>query len=201
MSGGFDGGGGTKFPQSPVLGLLLTDYRSNGTAASLQTVVETLDAIAFGGIHDHLAGGVHRLPGALAQAAENAWVDRARATHANVMSDGGERRNLTRSRIEGLQWSLPTTLDSWSPTGDGTVVGIIPGTLAIASVGAGLDAIIVTVETDYAACLTAKGPAVCTFTINAGALLNKQLVGALVLLGIIALVPVVLRRRRQKPSA
>src|SRR5262249_28637800 len=42
MSGGFDGGGGTKFPQSPVLDLLLTDYRSNGTAASLQTVIETL---------------------------------------------------------------------------------------------------------------------------------------------------------------
>jgi len=58
MSGGFDGGGGTKFPQSPVLGLLLTDYRSNGTSASLQTVAETLDAITSGGIHDHLVGGV-----------------------------------------------------------------------------------------------------------------------------------------------
>jgi hypothetical protein len=78
----------------------------------------------------------------------------------------------------------------------GTVVGIIPGTLAIASVGAGLDAIIVTAEADYAACLAAKGAAACTFTINAGALLNKQLIGALVLLGIVALVPVVLRRRR-----
>jgi len=58
MSGGFDGGGGTKFPQSPVLGLLLTDYRSNGTSASLRTVAETLDAITSGGIHDHLVGGV-----------------------------------------------------------------------------------------------------------------------------------------------
>jgi uncharacterized protein YyaL (SSP411 family) len=60
MSGGFDGGGGTKFPQSPVLTLLLADYRNSGTSASLQTVAETLEAIAFGGIHDHLAGGVHR---------------------------------------------------------------------------------------------------------------------------------------------
>jgi len=33
--GGFDGGGETKFPQSPVLNLLLTDYRLNGTAESL----------------------------------------------------------------------------------------------------------------------------------------------------------------------
>jgi hypothetical protein len=59
MSGGFDSGG-PKFPQSPLLGLLLTDYRINGTPASLATVVQALDAIAFGGIHDHLAGGVHR---------------------------------------------------------------------------------------------------------------------------------------------
>jgi uncharacterized protein YyaL (SSP411 family) len=60
LAGGFDGGGGTKFPQSPVLALLLTDYRLNGEAQSLQTVVEALQAMAYGGIHDHLAGGLHR---------------------------------------------------------------------------------------------------------------------------------------------
>src|SRR5262249_40063792 len=60
MSGGFDGGTGSKFPQPLALGLLLTEYRRNGTSTSLQTVAETLDAIAFGGIHDHLGGGVHR---------------------------------------------------------------------------------------------------------------------------------------------
>ncbi|MFA9387573.1 MAG: DUF255 domain-containing protein [Methyloceanibacter sp.] len=58
--GGFDGGGGTKFPQSPLLGLLLADYRLNGTTASLQAATEILNAIAFGGIHDQLGGGVHR---------------------------------------------------------------------------------------------------------------------------------------------
>jgi uncharacterized protein len=58
--GGFDSGGGPKFPQSPWLGLLLTDYRLNGTAESLQTVAETLKAMALGGIHDHLGGGMHR---------------------------------------------------------------------------------------------------------------------------------------------
>jgi uncharacterized protein YyaL (SSP411 family) len=58
--GGFDGGGGTKFPQAPLLTLLLTDYRLNGTTASLQTAAGTLNAMAFGGIHDHLGGGMHR---------------------------------------------------------------------------------------------------------------------------------------------
>ena len=58
--GGLDGGGGTKFPQAPVLTLLLTDYSLNGTAESLQAVAETLNAMAFGGIQDHLGGGMHR---------------------------------------------------------------------------------------------------------------------------------------------
>jgi uncharacterized protein len=58
--GGLNGGGGTKFPQSPVINLLLTDYRVNGTAESLQAVTEMLNAMALGGIHDHLGGGIHR---------------------------------------------------------------------------------------------------------------------------------------------
>ena len=49
-----------KFARSPKLELLLADYRLNGTADSLQAVGETLNAIAFGGIHDHLGGGMHR---------------------------------------------------------------------------------------------------------------------------------------------
>ncbi|MGA8688786.1 MAG: DUF255 domain-containing protein [Methyloceanibacter sp.] len=58
--GGLDGGDGTKFPQAPVLNLFLTDYRLSGNAESLQAVAETLNAMAFGGIHDHLGGGMHR---------------------------------------------------------------------------------------------------------------------------------------------
>ena len=58
--GGLDGGRGTKFPQAPVLNLLLADYRLNGTAESLQAIAEMLNAMATGGIHDHLGGGMHR---------------------------------------------------------------------------------------------------------------------------------------------
>jgi hypothetical protein len=60
VHGGFDGGRGTKFPQPPVINLLLTDYRLNGTAESLQAAGDMLNAIALGGIHDHLGGGIHR---------------------------------------------------------------------------------------------------------------------------------------------
>ena len=78
----------------------------------------------------------------------------------------------------------------------GTFIGIIPGTLAIASVGAGLDAIIAAAEGEYAACITAKDAAACSLAINAGALVNKQLIAALVLLGAVALIPVVWRKRK-----
>ena len=43
-----------------MLTLLLTDYRLNRTAESLQAVAETLNAMALGGVHDHLGGGMHR---------------------------------------------------------------------------------------------------------------------------------------------
>ena len=43
-----------------MVNLLLTDYRLNGNAESLQAVAETLNAMAFGGIHDQLGGGMHR---------------------------------------------------------------------------------------------------------------------------------------------
>jgi hypothetical protein len=58
--GGLDGGHGTKFPQPPVLNLLLTDYRLNGTDESLQAAGEMLNPMAINGIHDHLGGGMHR---------------------------------------------------------------------------------------------------------------------------------------------
>jgi uncharacterized protein YyaL (SSP411 family) len=60
VHGGFDGGRGTKFPQPPVINLLLTDYRLNGTGESLQAAGDMLNAMALGGIHDHLGGGMHR---------------------------------------------------------------------------------------------------------------------------------------------
>jgi uncharacterized protein len=58
--GGFAGQGGSKFPTPPRLTLLLLDYQINHTSAALSGVLHTLDAMAFGGIHDQLAGGFHR---------------------------------------------------------------------------------------------------------------------------------------------
>ncbi|WGR98517.1 thioredoxin domain-containing protein [Bradyrhizobium sp. ISRA443] len=60
LQGGLADRSGTKFPNAPRLALLLTDYQLNRTPNALSSVLTTLDAIAFGGIHDQLAGGFHR---------------------------------------------------------------------------------------------------------------------------------------------
>jgi uncharacterized protein YyaL (SSP411 family) len=59
-NGGLGDRSGTKFPQTPRMELLLTDYRVNRDKASLDALTAALNAMAFGGIHDHLAGGFYR---------------------------------------------------------------------------------------------------------------------------------------------
>jgi uncharacterized protein len=56
--GGF--GGAPKFPQSMSLDHLLRHHVRTGNARSLDITVETLDAMAGGGMYDQLGGGFHR---------------------------------------------------------------------------------------------------------------------------------------------
>ncbi|MFB6107529.1 MAG: thioredoxin domain-containing protein [Haloplanus sp.] len=58
--GGFGGGGGPKFPQPRRLDLLLRAYALGGDETALDVAVETLDAMAAGGLYDHVGGGFHR---------------------------------------------------------------------------------------------------------------------------------------------
>jgi uncharacterized membrane protein YdjX (TVP38/TMEM64 family) len=77
-----------------------------------------------------------------------------------------------------------------------TFIGIIPGTFAFASVGAGLDSVIIAAKAEYTTCVTAKGAAACKLTINAGSLITKELLLAFVALGVTALIPVALKKWR-----
>jgi uncharacterized membrane protein YdjX (TVP38/TMEM64 family) len=83
----------------------------------------------------------------------------------------------------------------------GTVLGIIPATFAFASAGAGLDSVILAAKNEYAACIALKGADACTLKINASSLLTKELISALVLVGLVALIPVVLKRWRRSHAA
>jgi uncharacterized membrane protein YdjX (TVP38/TMEM64 family) len=87
----------------------------------------------------------------------------------------------------------------------GTVVGIIPATFAFASAGAGLDSVILAAKSEHAACVAIKGPDACPLKLHVSSLLTKELIGALVLIGLVALIPVILkqwkRRRRSHAAA
>jgi uncharacterized protein YyaL (SSP411 family) len=58
INGGF--GAAPKFPQAVNLSMLLGYWHRTGEAHALHMVEKTLDAMAFGGINDHLGGGFHR---------------------------------------------------------------------------------------------------------------------------------------------
>jgi uncharacterized membrane protein YdjX (TVP38/TMEM64 family) len=76
-----------------------------------------------------------------------------------------------------------------------TALGIIPATLAFASIGAGLDSVIAAQEASHQACLAA-GRLDCRLDFDVMAALTPQVLVALVGLGVLALVPVVVRRWR-----
>ena len=53
-------GRGQKFPQNGRLHLLLRSHARGGREEYLDVVTETLDAMASGGLYDHVGGGFHR---------------------------------------------------------------------------------------------------------------------------------------------
>jgi len=53
-------GRGQKFPQSGRLHLLMRAHEASGRDAYREVVTETLDAMADGGLYDHVGGGFHR---------------------------------------------------------------------------------------------------------------------------------------------
>lgn len=80
-----------------------------------------------------------------------------------------------------------------------TALGIIPGGVAYAFAGTGLDSVIAAQKSAYDACVAA-GTADCHLTFDATSVLTPQLLGALVGLGLLALVPVVVQRLRRKAA-
>jgi uncharacterized membrane protein YdjX (TVP38/TMEM64 family) len=78
-----------------------------------------------------------------------------------------------------------------------TVIGIIPGTFAFAFFGSGLDSVIAAQERIYRTCL-ATGRTDCPLHFDLGMIATPQLIAALATLGVVALVPVVVKRLRAR---
>lgn len=81
----------------------------------------------------------------------------------------------------------------------GTFFGIIPGTLAFSVAGAGLASVVEAQNKAYQSCL-ASAPAnpesACPFSIDTSAFFTRELFAACVLLGVVALIPVLIKRWR-----
>lgn len=82
-----------------------------------------------------------------------------------------------------------------------TFLGIIPATFAFAAAGAGLDSVIAAALADHAHCVARKSAEACQLGIHARSLVTKELVLALILLGIVALIPVAFRKWRSMHAA
>lgn len=77
----------------------------------------------------------------------------------------------------------------------GTVVGIIPATFAFASIGAGLDSVFAAAKADQASCmLINKLPGACQLQLSAKSLVTKEILIALSLLAVVALIPVAYKK-------
>ena len=81
-----------------------------------------------------------------------------------------------------------------------TGLGVIPGALAYAFAGTGFDSIIAAQKNTYDACMAA-GRTDCHLVFNAKDILTPELIGALVALGLLALLPVVVKRLRRRARA
>jgi uncharacterized membrane protein YdjX (TVP38/TMEM64 family) len=75
-----------------------------------------------------------------------------------------------------------------------TLVGIIPGSFAFAWLGRGLDSIIQAQGAAHDTCVAAKSAAECPIEFSPSALVTSELLFAFAVLGIVALIPVALKK-------
>lgn len=77
-----------------------------------------------------------------------------------------------------------------------TSLGIIPGTFALAVAGSGLASVIEAQNAIHRVCLAenAGDAAVCPYTVDTSALITNELLFAFALLGIVALIPVLIKK-------
>lgn len=81
-----------------------------------------------------------------------------------------------------------------------TALGIIPATFAFAFFGAGLDSVLLAHQTSYESCLAA-GRSDCRLDFDLQAAITPQLIAAFVALGVIALLPIMVKRWRARRHA
>jgi uncharacterized membrane protein YdjX (TVP38/TMEM64 family) len=82
-----------------------------------------------------------------------------------------------------------------------TAIGIIPGTFAYSIAGSGLDSLIEAQQAVHQSCLAKMGPDAeksCPYMLEPSALLTPGLLAGLVALGVVALIPIAVKRFKRK---
>ena len=81
-----------------------------------------------------------------------------------------------------------------------TVIGIVPGTFAYSVAGRGLDSLVEAQQAAHQSCLAKMGSNAqesCPFVLDPKALLTPELIAGLVALGVVALIPLLIKRFRR----
>jgi uncharacterized membrane protein YdjX (TVP38/TMEM64 family) len=84
-----------------------------------------------------------------------------------------------------------------------TLIGIVPGTTAFSVAGSGLASVVEAQNKIYSDCRNANptnADAACPYAIDTSALVTKELLAAFVLLGVVSLIPVVLKKFRGRDA-
>jgi uncharacterized membrane protein YdjX (TVP38/TMEM64 family) len=170
-------------------------------------ILTVCGGIAFGG----LAGGSAALVGAtvgamliflIAKSALGDWLVRRAGPRAEKLAGGFRADAFNYLLFLRLVPLFPFWLVNLVPALCGvrlatfvaaTALGIIPGTFAFAFFGAGLDSAVTAPAAAYRACVAA-GRADCALAFDAGAAVTPQLIAGLVALGVLALIPIAIRR-------
>jgi uncharacterized membrane protein YdjX (TVP38/TMEM64 family) len=76
----------------------------------------------------------------------------------------------------------------------GTLIGIIPGSFAFAFLGRGLGSVLDNANSAHAACLAQNTQASCPYEVSLSGLVTPQILIAFCALGIVALIPVALKK-------
>lgn len=79
-----------------------------------------------------------------------------------------------------------------------TVLGIIPGSLAFAWLGSGLEDILQRSVQEFEACMAGGAGEACTLKLSPLSLISPQLLAGLTLLGFIALIPIGIRKWKER---
>ena len=83
----------------------------------------------------------------------------------------------------------------------GTFFGIMPASTAYSFAGSALGSTIANQNAAYRACLTGRPEGSCTYSIDTSALVSRELILAFALLGVVALIPVVIKKWRARHAA